>query len=108
MIDSGLSKDSKTLSKLSCPREASSVRRLKADADVMAGISDVGGQDVEFADSLRAVGYLKFLEYALHVIFDSEGADVQNAADLRVGLAHGDPVQNLYFTFGQVVFFEEA
>ena len=51
-------------------------------------------QRIEFADRLRTVGDIQFFEESLHMVFNGEGADVQNGADFGVGFTQGNPTQH--------------
>ena len=62
---------------------------------------------IELGHSLGAVGDVEFFEHALHVIFDGEGADVQDGADFGIGLALGHPVEDLQFAVGEVVLLDQ-
>jgi len=73
-------------------------------SNLALGMADDG---IELGHSLGTVGDVKLFEHALHVIFDGEGADVQNGTDLGVGLSLRHPVEDLHFAFGEVVLFDE-
>ncbi len=55
----------------------------------------------EFAHGLGAVGNIEFFENTLHVVFDGERADLEDAADFGVGFAQGDPFQDFGFALGE-------
>src|SRR5690349_923615 len=57
--------------------------------------SGIGGHPGQLGHGLGAIAHVQLAEDALHVVLHRELADMQDAADFRICLAHRDPHHDL-------------
>src|SRR6476661_1960262 len=68
----------------------------------MRSASGIGGNPGQLGHGLGAIAHVQLAEDALHVVLHRELADVQDAADLGIGLAHGHPDHDLALAFREL------